>query len=66
MTCGRSPHGAVAVLCRACLDAYQSGRAVLRYICNGVPWLDGRSPFIALKGTWRHDLAMHAGQDGGF
>lgn len=64
--CGLETHGAVAVLCRPCLDLYERGAAALRFACRGIPWVDGRVPFYSLTGTWRHDLAKHVSPSGGF
>ncbi len=60
VVCGLPSDGAIAVVCEACVSAFQSVcDPPLRFACRGYPGTDGRVPIESLAGTHDHDLSRH-------
>ncbi len=63
VVCELASDGASAVLCDACLDAFNGG-APLRFACRGYPATEGRILYAELSAErFRHDEARHAAED---
>lgn len=60
VVCGLAPDGAVAVLCDACLHAFQEKPDLLTMACFGYPAGGLRVPIADLPpGDFKHDDAKH-------
>lgn len=59
LQCNLPPNGASAVLCDDCLDHYQEGTAIIKFVLNGYP-KNGRFPIDQLEKTpFDHDMKFH-------
>lgn len=61
LLCKLPPHGAVAVVCSACLPQLATNPKALRFICTGHPMRDGRTPIGEMVPGFDHDYAKHVG-----